>query len=439
MARFAVFLAALCVMASLQPALGQPPRPVVSLDVQTKASAITQIASLLRSDYVDPAIGEKAASAILDKLSAGEYGSSGRAGEFAAQVTADLRGVAPDLHLALVAPRDPIEPANTSAQAPLVPSLAGFEHIEMLPGNVGYVDITGFPPKQIFGPAADYAFRQLSGARAIILDLRHNRGGSPASVAYLCSFFFDPARPVHLNDIISRAPGTRDFKRQEYWTEPTGSKFPRAPVYVLVSATTFSAGEEAAYDLQAQGRAKIVGELTGGGANPTHGHAIPGGLLLLLPYARAENPITKGNWEGVGVRPDVAVPAGSALQAAAGLLPSKRATVGTPRLLLTPRTQAILPDEPYPGSEALLRSLVLSLASGASPSPPMDQEMSEFSGSRNAWPSDIAGTGAIREIRFHGFDPFGGENFTVVFEKRTTEWTLFLTPDGRMMALAYRP
>jgi C-terminal processing protease CtpA/Prc len=68
-----------------------------------------------------------------------------------------------------------------------------------------------------------------------------------------------------------------------------------------------------AYDLQALGRATIVGEASGGGAHPYENVKLDAHYVLGLPTSRSVNPITKGNWQGTGVRPDVSAPADSAL------------------------------------------------------------------------------------------------------------------------------
>ncbi|HSR65274.1 MAG TPA: S41 family peptidase, partial [Xanthomonadaceae bacterium] len=88
------------------------------------------------------------------------------------------------------------------------------------------------------------------------------------------------------------------------------------PVYVLTSRRTFSGGEEAAYDLQTQKRATLVGETTGGGANPGEGYALAHGFAAFIPNGRSINPVTHANWEHTGVRPDIAVPAAEAQTAA---------------------------------------------------------------------------------------------------------------------------
>jgi hypothetical protein len=87
-------------------------------------------------------------------------------------------------------------------------------------------------------------------------------------------------------------------------------------VYVLTSHDTFSGSEELAYDLKTQKRATIVGEVTGGGANPRDVFPLPDSFSIFVPTGSAVNPITKTNWEGVGVQPDVVVPADKALDMA---------------------------------------------------------------------------------------------------------------------------
>jgi C-terminal processing protease CtpA/Prc len=156
------------------------------------------------------------------------------------------------------------------------------------------------------------AMTVLSGTDALIIDLRRNGGGEPGSVANLMSHFFAEGDERHLNDLYYRA---QDITHQ-YWTDPSvGPRYDK-PVYVLTSGRTFSGGEECAYDFQTQKRATLVGETTGGGANPGDEFAIGHGLAAFIPTGRAINPITHSNWEHVGVKPDIAVAAAQAQQTA---------------------------------------------------------------------------------------------------------------------------
>lgn len=85
-------------------------------------------------------------------------------------------------------------------------------------------------------------------------------------------------------------------------------------MYVITSGRTFSAREGLAYDLQNLGWATVVGETTDGGANPSRPFVIERHFMLFVPVGRAVSPVTGTNWEGTGIKPDMAVPAESALK-----------------------------------------------------------------------------------------------------------------------------
>ena len=135
---------------------------------------------------------------------------------------------------------------------------------------------------------------------AIIYDIRENGGGSPAMVSLVASYLFD--KRTHLNDLYER----KSDKTTEYWTTEVlpGAKLVDKPVFVLTANRTFSGAEEFAYDLQVAKRAKVVGDVTGGGANPDQAFDLGGGFLVFVPNGRAVNPVTGTNWEGVGITPD---------------------------------------------------------------------------------------------------------------------------------------
>jgi C-terminal processing protease CtpA/Prc len=77
---------------------------------------------------------------------------------------------------------------------------------------------------------------------------------------------------------------------------------------VLTSARTFSGGEEFANNMKALGRGIL--------AHPGTRFPLDANFEMFIPVGRAENPIAKSNWEGTGVLPDVAVPAGDAVERA---------------------------------------------------------------------------------------------------------------------------
>ena len=191
----------------------------------------------------------------------------------------------------------------------------GIRRAERLDGNVGYLDVRRIPIPANAGPAITAAMELVAGTYALILDLRHNGGGAPEGVLYWCSYLLDE-EPIHLNDIYHADTG----ETRQFWTLPylPGTRYVDRPVYVLISGHTFSGGEEFCYNLQALGRAELIGETTGGGAHPTRPFPISGAVHIGIPFARSINPITGTNWQGTGVIPDVAVPEAEAFDVAYG-------------------------------------------------------------------------------------------------------------------------
>jgi C-terminal processing protease CtpA/Prc len=185
--------------------------------------------------------------------------------------------------------------------------------VERLPGNVGYIDLRSFSPASVATDKAAEAMNSVADTDALLIDLRQNGGGDPAMVALMISYLLE-GEPVHLNDFVGRDGSVQ----QQFWTskEVAGTRYAGKDVYVLTSGFTFSAAEEFAYNLANLKRATLVGETTGGGANPVTFFELDERFRISVPTGRARNPITMTNWEGTGVTPDIAVPAKLALHTA---------------------------------------------------------------------------------------------------------------------------
>lgn len=180
----------------------------------------------------------------------------------------------------------------------------GFKKVEILDGNIGYVKFSGFSGmiKQA-KPIISSAFRFLSNTDAIIIDLSANGGGSPHMVKHIASYFV--SERTRLNDIYDR----RADKTMEFWADPAEADNMKLlmPMYIITSKGTFSAAEDFTYAMQVNKRATIVGDTTGGGAHPTGPVYIGQDFVVDIPFARSINHITKTDWEGTGVPPDVPV------------------------------------------------------------------------------------------------------------------------------------
>jgi hypothetical protein len=288
---------------------------------------VTTALSLLRANYVLRELAEQAATAVEARLAAGEYDNLDEV-TLTELVTSHLQDVTGDKHLRLrlgggppprrERPEEPPEPEDHETRRLAMRQRGrldnfGIRRVERLDGNIGYLDLRRMPVPANAGPAIAAAMELVAGTYALIIDMRHNGGGSPEGVAFWCSYLLEE-RPTHLNDIFHADTG----ETRQFWALPyvPGTRYVGRPVYVLTGSHTFSGGEELCYNLQALDRAELIGETTGGGAHPTRPFPISRAVHIGIPFARSVNPVTGTNWQGTGVVPAVAVPEAQAYDVA---------------------------------------------------------------------------------------------------------------------------
>jgi len=293
-------------------------------DILTRAykeQAIESLSRLMNNHYVFPDVAKQTEVHLKTQLKEGYYDQFENDEDFAEALTTSVQSINKDKHMRIRANKQYVAPKQ-STERMIEEQLdwidrsrrenAGFNTVRILDGNVGYLDYRGFAGMEIAKPVIDAYMKLMSNTDAVIIDLSKNGGGSPATVQYLCSYFFD--QKLHLNSLYWREGDAT----QEFWTldEVGGSKMPDVPLFVITSNRTFSGAEEFSYNMQTQKRATLVGETTGGGANPGGGFNINPNLTVFIPTGRAINPITKTNWEGVGVIPEVQISSDGAFERA---------------------------------------------------------------------------------------------------------------------------
>ena len=308
-----------------------PPGAVVEnvkLDAASRQRVIDGVVSDLKEFYVYPETAQKMIDGVRDRQKQAAYAGITDGDALAAALTKDLQDVSHDKHLRVnyspyKLPKDddhgPSPEQKERERKQMERSNCWFVKVEILPGNIGYLKFNFFANPELCGPTAIAAMNFLSHVDAIIFDLRDNGGGDPKMIALISTYLFD--KPTHLNDLYNR----KDDETTQYWTLPyvPGNRLPDAPAFVLTSKMTFSGAEEFSYNLKNLKRATIIGETTGGGAHPVDGHRIDDHFTIGVPFARAVNPVSKTNWEGTGVAPDVPAKASEALDVAEKLATSK--------------------------------------------------------------------------------------------------------------------
>jgi tetratricopeptide (TPR) repeat protein len=285
-----------------------------------KVALIDSIAALVIDHYVLADRARAFGDSLRSRETSGSYDDLATSTEFVEAVTVDLREITGDAHflMRVIEPSDVGEPAQGPLHHPVRlfrlshREHLGFARLDWVKGNVGYVDLRRFYPISESREMVDAAMRFLSDADAVIIDLRQNGGGAGESLPYFARYFLP--YPTQLTGWYSREA---DFLT-EFWTvrDVRGPRLSDVPLFLLTSERTFSAAEMFAYDLKVTGRATLVGSATGGGAHSVDLFRLDDRFEIYIPTARAIHPVTNGNWEGVGVVPDVDVSADVALDTA---------------------------------------------------------------------------------------------------------------------------
>ncbi|GLR17790.1 S41 family peptidase [Portibacter lacus] len=281
-----------------------------TLNKAYKEAAIDRLNELMNDYYVFPEVAKKTATFLTNQFEEGHFDKFNDLDSFADALTESVQKINKDKHMRIRKNRpyiaqenspermieERVELLNRSRMGNL-----GIRTVEILDGNIGYLDLRGFAGLERGKSKVDSYMKLMAETDAVIIDLSKNGGGSPEMVQYLCSYFFD--KHIHLNSLYYREG---DVTR-EYWTldKVGGKKMPEVPLFVITSERTFSAAEEFSYNMQTQKRATLIGQTSGGGANPGGTQLINDDLGVFIPTGRAINPITKTNWEGVGVIPEI--------------------------------------------------------------------------------------------------------------------------------------
>jgi C-terminal processing protease CtpA/Prc len=284
------------------------------IDTTTQKEIINQLSEKLKTCYVDPAVAEQICARLQGYLHDGEYADLTEGNLFSLALTLHLQEVNHDEHLwvkwhAEALPEDDGQlrlnrawQEDRKREASL--GNFGFNKIETLTGNVGYLNIHYFHRPAWGGDTAVSCMNFLTQSSALIIDLRKCTGGYPGMVALICTYLFGE-EPIHLVSIYWR---DEDIT-QQYWTLPyvPGKHYPDKPVYVLTSKETFSGGEMFANILQTRKRATLIGEKTDGGANAGASYRIHPHVEAFIPIGRTIDPLTGSNWEGCGITPDISI------------------------------------------------------------------------------------------------------------------------------------
>ncbi|MBI3580370.1 MAG: S41 family peptidase [Ignavibacteriales bacterium] len=164
--------------------------------------------------------------------------------------------------------------------------------------------------------AIDVVIDSLKNMKGIIVDIRHNGGGSDALSKIVVSRFTDQSRIFSY--IRWRNPGQNhnDFTDYEAMSiGPAGTRQFLKPVVLLTNRRCFSSAEETVLMMKALPNVTVVGDTTGGGFGNPIVLQLPNGWTYWVPRWIMYT-AQKTNYEGIGLPPDIPVTIGVADSAA---------------------------------------------------------------------------------------------------------------------------
>jgi hypothetical protein len=298
----------------------QAPAPT-TIDAATRREVVDSLAARLTRMYVDADTGRMIADKLRARLAAGAYDSGSDPRRFSDLLTSDLQSVNGDKHLSASytpgaagsgGPRG-VSPGGAPQNDRARRDHWGLGRVDVLPGNVGYMKVTGFDGSPAAIAATAGALKYLEGTDAMIFDFRGMGGGSGQQSNYLISHFVSGDTVPSLL-VVDRFRGTRTV-RYTLASVP-GLRRTDIPVWILIDRGTASAGEDFSFVLQQLGRAKTVGDRTAGAGHNNGIFPIAAGFSASISLTRVSDARTGKEWERVGVQPDIPVNPGDALTVA---------------------------------------------------------------------------------------------------------------------------
>lgn len=300
------------------------PGDLPAIDHKLQAEIVDSVTTVIDTLYVIEDTADRIIAQLRGRLAAGAYREITDPAEFVLKLDEDARAVYDDHHFGIRAmyPLDPNaeeqaeDPRETEAyKRSLRARNYGFRKVEILPGNVGYLELDQFAHTEDAANVANAAMGFFANTDALIIDLRENGGGAASMIRLLTSYLFEERQHL-INWYVRDTEETVQSWTLDY---VPGQRLSDIPVFVLTSDFTGSAAEEFTFDLKHLERATVVGDTTGGG-----GHTVATVFAdfadfrvgMRIPYGRAFDPKTGQGWEGRGVIPHVAVPAEDALATA---------------------------------------------------------------------------------------------------------------------------
>ena len=174
----------------------------------------------------------------------------------------------------------------------------------LLPGNIGYVNISGTDKMKLAEESIDKVISDLKDTKGIVLDVRGNYGGFDP-VSQVMAGRFASERKLFMTSKKKSGPAHTDFGPvTEWYVEPRGRYQYTKSVMLLTSSFTQSTGETFTWAMKQFNHVKSLGDTTAGSYSDNPSTELYNGWIVSLSvgdYRAADGK----SYEGIGTAPDI--------------------------------------------------------------------------------------------------------------------------------------
>jgi hypothetical protein len=174
--------------------------------------------------------------------------------------------------------------------------------------DVGYMHISGFAKggagtaqSQDWVRAIDGIIQTLSGTKALVLDIRGNRGGLQSNVDYIAGRFAAEEKD-YIEVRTKNGPGRNDFSSPvTHGLKPAGTRYAK-PIILITNAQPISGGEWFTLALRTQAHVTHTGSTTNGAFSLSLERSLINGWIYSVSVQKVTD--LRGNcYEGIGISP----------------------------------------------------------------------------------------------------------------------------------------
>jgi|GEM_PF-1136826 len=291
------------------------------------------IANLIKENYILPDKGDSIVDCFINDHKNGRFYQATTLKQLDSIMTKSLREVSNDYHLytwnnveivqqlqSEKAENQESESSNFFNNKAAYNANFGFEKVEVLPDNIGYIKLTQINISALSLKKLYAAMNLVENTNALIIDLRDNAGGGSTIGSVLETFFFD--KYVDLIEFRTRK-GQKEMNSTVQWLL---EKRYLKPLYLLINKGTASAAEAFTFALKNQERCTLVGSPTSGGAYMNDYFLVNQDFIVAISTGAPFLPGTTKSWQGTGIQPDYTVEDEEALKKALELIKSGEMT-----------------------------------------------------------------------------------------------------------------